>query len=144
MAKEFIYVMKGVRKLYGTKEVFKDIWLSFYPGAKIGVLGPNGAGKSTLLKIMAGVDREFDGEAWAAEGTKIGYLPQEPQLDPALTVFENVMLALKDKKAVLDKFNQISNAFAEPDADMDALLAEQAELQERIDAENLWDSGARG
>lgn len=139
MAKEFIYVMKGVRKLYGTKEVFKDIWLSFYPGAKIGVLGPNGAGKSTLLKILAGVDKEYDGEAWAAEGTKIGYLQQEPHLDPTKNVFENIMLALGEKKAILDRFNEISNEFASPDADFDKLLAEQAELQEKIDANNLWD-----
>ena len=139
MAREFIYVMKGVRKLYGTREVFKDIWLSFYPGAKIGVIGPNGAGKSTMLKIMAGEDKEFDGEAWAAEGTKVGFLKQEPQLDESKNVFENIMLAVADKKAILDRFNEVSNAFAEPDADMDKLLAEQAELQERIDAENLWD-----
>ncbi len=139
MAREFIYVMKGVRKLYGTREVFKDIWLSFYPGAKIGVIGPNGSGKSTMLKIMAGEDKEFDGEAWAAQGTKIGFLKQEPQLDESKTVFENVMLGVADRKAVLDRFNEVSNKFAEPDADMDKLLAEQAELQERIDAENLWD-----
>lgn len=139
MAKEFIYVMKGVRKLYGTKEVFKDIWLSFYPGAKIGVIGPNGAGKSTLLKILAGEDKQFDGEAWAAQGTKIGYLKQEPQLDESKTVFENVMLALSEKKAILDRFNEISNEFANPDCDMEKLLEEQAALQEKIDNENLWD-----
>ncbi len=139
MAKEFIFVMKGVRKLYGTKEVFKDIWLSFYPGAKIGVIGPNGAGKSTLLKIMAGEDKEFDGEAWPAEGTKIGFLKQEPQLDASKNVFDNIMLALADKKKVLDRFNEISNEFANPDCDMEKLLEEQAKLQEQIDNENLWD-----
>ena len=142
MSKEFIFVIKGLRKLYGTKEVFKDIWLSFYPGAKIGVIGPNGAGKSTVLKIMAGIDKEFDGEAWAAEGTKIGYLPQEPQLDPTKTVIQNVMANLGERKEIVDRFNEISEKFADPDLnpdEMDALIAEQGELQERIDATNAWD-----
>jgi ATP-binding cassette ChvD family protein len=133
--------MKGVRKNYGTREVFKDIWLSFYPGAKIGVIGPNGSGKSTLLKIMAGIDHEYDGEAWPMEGLKIGYLEQEPKLDPALNVFENIMVSLKDRQALVDRYNEVSNKFAEEmsDDDMNNLLAEQADLQEKIDAVNGWD-----
>jgi ATP-binding cassette ChvD family protein len=141
MAKEFIYVIKGLRKVYATKEVFKDIWLSFYPGAKIGVIGPNGAGKSTILKIMAGIDKEFDGEAWAAEGTKIGYLPQEPHLDPTKNVIDNIMSTLGERKEIVDRFNAISEKFADPDLspdDMEKLIAEQGELQERIDATNAW------
>ncbi len=139
MSKEFIFVIKGLRKVYGTREVFKDIWLSFYPGAKIGVIGPNGAGKSSILRIMAGIDKQFDGEAWPAAGTKIGYLEQEPQLNPSKNVFDNIMEALGGKKAILDRYNEIANEFANPDADMDKLLAEQSELQEKIDAQNLWD-----
>ena len=141
MSDKFVYVMKGVRKNYGTREVFKDIWLSFYPGAKIGVIGPNGSGKSTLLKIMAGIDHEYDGEAWPMEGLKIGYLEQEPKLDPALNVFENIMVSLKDRQALVDRYNEVSNKFAEEmsDDDMNNLLAEQADLQEKIDAVNGWD-----
>ncbi|HYE51507.1 MAG TPA: energy-dependent translational throttle protein EttA [Azospirillaceae bacterium] len=140
MAHQYIYVMKGLTKVYpGGRKVFENIWLSFYPGAKIGVLGVNGAGKSTLLKIMAGIDKDFSGEAWAANGVKVGYLPQEPQLDPTKTVGENVMEALAETKALVDRFNEVSNAMADPDADFDALMAEQAELQEKIDAADAWE-----
>ncbi|MBN8531504.1 MAG: ATP-binding cassette domain-containing protein, partial [Alphaproteobacteria bacterium] len=139
---QYIYVMKDMSKAYaGGKKVLENIWLSFYPGAKIGVIGPNGAGKSTLLKIMAGVDKDFTGEAWPAEGVKVGYLPQEPQLDAKKTVFENVMEGVREKKALVDKFNEVSARFAEElsDAEMNSLLEEQGKLQELIDAGNLWD-----
>ncbi|MFN4164040.1 MAG: energy-dependent translational throttle protein EttA [Ferrovibrio sp.] len=139
---QYIYVMKGLGKTYpGGKQVLKDIWLSFLPGAKIGVLGLNGAGKSTLLKIMAGLDKDFTGEAWAADGVKVGYLPQEPQLDPAKDVLGNVMEGVAETKALLDRFEEVSNKFAEvtDDDEMNALIAEQAELQEKIDAANAWD-----
>ncbi|MBC7671681.1 MAG: energy-dependent translational throttle protein EttA [Polaromonas sp.] len=139
MAPQFIYVMKSLRKVVPpAKVILDDIWLSFYPGAKIGVLGANGAGKSTLLRIMAGMDENFQGEAWAAKGTKIGYLQQEPHLDPTLDVRGNVMLAVADQRKLLDRFNAISAAFAEPDADFDKLLDEQARVQERIDTLDLW------
>jgi sulfate-transporting ATPase len=139
MAPQFIYVMKSLRKVVPpAKIILDDIWLSFYPGAKIGVLGANGAGKSTLLRIMAGVDENFQGEAWSAKGTKIGYLAQEPQLDDTKNVRENVMEAVADQKKLLDRFNAISAAFAEPDADFDKLLDEQAKVQERIDTLDLW------
>ena len=122
------------------KEVLKDISLSFYYGAKIGIIGQNGAGKSTLLRIMAGIDQEFQGEAWIEPGRTAGYLPQEPQLDPNLTVKENVMQAVAKKQAVLDRFNEISMKFAEPmeDDEMNKLLDEQAKLQDIIDAQDLW------
>ncbi|MEO7084082.1 MAG: energy-dependent translational throttle protein EttA [Gemmatimonadaceae bacterium] len=137
----FIYVMKDLRKVVPpSREILRGIWLSFYHGAKIGVLGSNGAGKSTLLRIMAGVDTDFIGEAWAAEGTRIGYLPQEPQLDPTLDVLGNVELAVKAQRALLQEFQDISMAFAEPmnDTAMDKLLARQARVQEQIDAHDLW------
>jgi sulfate-transporting ATPase len=131
--------MKSLRKVVQpSKVILDDIWLSFYPGAKIGVLGANGAGKSSLLRIMAGVDQDFQGEAWAAKGTKIGYLPQEPQLDPTKNVRENVELAVAEQRKLLDRFNEISMAFAEPDADFDKLMAEQGRVQERIDTLDLW------
>ncbi|WP_025899203.1 energy-dependent translational throttle protein EttA [Sneathiella glossodoripedis] len=139
---QYIYVMNGLGKTYpGGKQVLKDIRLSFFPGAKIGVLGLNGAGKSTLLKIMAGIETEFTGEAWAADGVKVGYLAQEPELDPAKDVLGNVMDGVGEKKALLDKFNEISARFAEEltDDEMNNLIAEQGELQEQIDAQNLWD-----
>src|SRR5690606_5754032 len=139
---QYIYVMNGLSKTYpGGKQVLKDIRLSFFPGAKIGVLGLNGAGKSTLLKIMAGIETEFQGEAWAADGVKIGYLAQEPELDPAKDVLGNVMDGVAEKRALLDKFNEVSARFAEEltDDEMNALIAEQGELQEQIDAQNLWD-----
>ena len=141
---QYIYVMKGLRKVYGGgREVLKDIWLSFFPGAKIGVLGLNGAGKSTLLRIMAGLETDFDGEAWAAEGAKVGYLPQEPELDPAKDVAGNVMEGVAETKALLDRFEAVSARFAEEltSEEMDALIAEQAELQEQIDAADAWDLG---
>ena len=139
---QYVYVMKDLTKSFpGGREVFKGITLSFLPGVKIGVLGVNGAGKSTLLKIMAGIETEYGGEAWAAEGVRVGYLPQEPQLDPDKTVGENVETAFASVKAALDRFNEISNKFAEPmsDEEMNDLLAEQADLQTQIDAGNGWD-----
>ncbi|MCK8784671.1 energy-dependent translational throttle protein EttA [Roseomonas sp. NAR14] len=139
---QYVYVMKDLTKSYpGGREVFKGITLSFLPDAKIGVLGPNGAGKSTLMRIMAGQDKEFGGEAWAAPGATVGYLSQEPWLDPEKTVGENVMEAFATLKGQLDRFNEISAKFAEPmdDEEMNTLLAEQAELQEKIDAGNGWD-----
>jgi energy-dependent translational throttle protein EttA len=141
-AYQYIYVMKGLNKTFpGGKQVLKDIWLSFLPGAKIGVLGLNGSGKSTLLKIMAGQDDSYTGEAWAAEGAKVGYLEQEPQLDPKKDVLGNVMDGAGEMATMLARFEEVSNAFSDPDADMDKLIAEQAELQEKIDAGNGWDLG---
>src|SRR6185437_11989549 len=138
---QYIYVMKGLGKTFaGGREVLRDIWLSFLPGAKIGVLGLNGAGKSTLLKIMAGEERDFVGEAWAAEGARVGFLPQEPTLDPAKDVAGNVMEGLAETKALIDRFEAVSARFAEAlsDDEMTALVEEQAELQEKIDAANAW------
>jgi len=137
----FIYVMKDLRKVVPpSREILRGIWLSFYHGAKIGVLGANGAGKSSLLRIMAGVDHDFQGEAWAAEGTRIGYLSQEPELDPSLDVRGNVELAVKAQRELLDEFQSISMQFAEPmsDSAMEKLLARQARVQEQIDAHDLW------
>jgi len=137
----FIYVMKDLRKVVPpSREILRGIWLSFYHGAKIGVLGANGAGKSSLLRIMAGVDHDFIGEAWAAEGTRIGYLSQEPELDPNLDVRGNVELAVQTQRDLLDEFQNISMQFAEPmsDAAMEKLLARQARVQEQIDAHDLW------
>ena len=126
--------MQGVSKTYpGGKKCFENIHLSFLPGVKIGVVGVNGAGKSTLMKIMAGIDKEFQGEAWSAEGAKVGYLPQEPELNEALTVRENVMLGVAPKKAILDRYNELAMNYSDDTAD------EMAELQDKIDAENLWD-----
>ncbi len=139
---QYIYVMKGLSKAYpGGRQVLKDIWLSFLPGAKIGVLGLNGAGKSTLLKIMAGLDKEFNGEAWSAEGTSVGYLSQEPELDPDKDVSGNVFEGLGEAKALVDRFEEVNARFAEEmsEDEMDALIAEQAELQEKIDAADAWD-----
>jgi ATP-binding cassette ChvD family protein len=139
---QYIYVMKGLNKTFpGGKQVLKDIWLSFLPGAKIGVLGLNGSGKSTLLKIMAGRDDSFTGEAWAAEGVKVGLLEQEPGLDPAKDVLGNVMDGAGEMARMLARFEEVSNAFSDPDADMDKLIEEQGELQEKIDAGNGWDLG---
>ncbi|MBE9605212.1 energy-dependent translational throttle protein EttA [Acetobacteraceae bacterium H6797] len=145
-AYQYVYVMKDLTKSYpGGREIFKGITLSFLPTAKIGVLGPNGAGKSTLMRIMAGIDKEFGGEAWAAEGAKVGYLPQEPQLDPNKTVGENVRDAFVELSRQLDRFNEISMKFGEEmtDDEMNALLAEQAELQEKIDAADGWEVDRR-
>jgi ATP-binding cassette ChvD family protein len=142
VAPQFIYVMKDLRKVVPpSREILRGIWLSFYPGAKIGVLGGNGAGKSSLLRIMAGVDQDFQGEAWPAQGTKIGYLPQEPVLDPKLDVKGNVELAVSAQRALLKKFEDISAKFAEPMSDdaMAKLIDEQGKVQEQIDAQNLWE-----
>ncbi|MBN66961.1 MAG: energy-dependent translational throttle protein EttA, partial [Rickettsiales bacterium] len=134
MSVRYVYVMKGLSKSYpGGKEVLKDIWLSFLPGAKIGIVGHNGAGKSTLLKIMAGKITEFNGEAWPAEGIKVGYLEQEPELDENKTVHENVMDGLAEKKALIDRYNEIMADYSDDVAD------EAAELQDKIDAANAWD-----
>jgi energy-dependent translational throttle protein EttA len=134
--------MKDLRKVVPpSREILRGIWLSFYPGAKIGVLGANGAGKSSLLRIMAGVDHDFQGEAWPHEGTRIGYLSQEPQLDPSKNVKENVDIAVKPTLDLLKKFEEISNKFAEPmsDEQMTKLLDQQAKVQEKIDAVNAWE-----
>lgn len=134
MARQFIYHMHGMSKAYaGGKKVLDNIHLSFYPDAKIGVLGPNGSGKSTLLKIMAGIDTEFQGEAWADKGAKVGYLAQEPELDPALNVLGNVMTGVKEKKAIVDRYNELMMDYSDETAD------EATALQDKIDAENLWD-----
>ena len=142
MAHQYIFTMQNLRKVVPPqREILKGIWLSFLPGAKIGVIGPNGAGKSSLLRIMAGVDQEFQGEARPADGIKIGYLPQEPQLDPNKNVLENVAEAVKDVRALLTRFEEVSNQLGEPmDGDqMEKLLDEQAKLQDRIDAVNGWE-----
>ena len=144
--KKYIYVMKGLSKAYpGGRQVLKDIWLSFFPGAKIGVLGLNGAGKSSLLKIMAGLDDSISGEAWAADGVKVGYLAQEPELDDARTVGENVMDGVAPLKTLLDRFNEVSMRFGEDltDDEMNGLIEEQAGLQEQIDAADAWNLDRR-
>ncbi len=139
---QYVYVMKDVSKAYpGGRQVLKNITLSFLPGAKIGVLGHNGAGKSTLMKIMAGLDTEYSGEAWAAEGVKVGYLQQEPHLDESKNVYENILDGVKEKKEILDQFNAISARFADgmSEDEMNNLITEQGELQEKIDAMDLWE-----
>ena len=137
-AYQYVYHMDGVSKTYpGGKKCFENIRLSFLPGVKIGVVGVNGAGKSTLMRIMAGLDKDFTGEAWAAEGARVGYLPQEPKLDEALTVRENVMLGVADKKAKLDRFNELAMNYSDETAD------EMAQLQDEIDSQNLWDLDAQ-
>jgi len=133
MARQFIYHMSGLTKAYGPKKVLENIHLSFYPDAKIGILGPNGAGKSTVLRIMAGLDREFTGEAWLAEGATCGYLPQEPELDPALNVIGNVMEGVAAKKAIVDRYNELMMNYSDETAE------ESARLQDEMDARNLWD-----
>ncbi len=140
MSYQYVYVMKGLTKSINGKEILKETWLSFLPGAKIGIIGHNGAGKSTIMKIMAGLDKEYEGEAFVADGVKIGYLPQEPQLDPNKNVFENIMDGLAEKKALIDEFNEVSAKFAEEmtDDEMNDLLAKQADLQEKIDACDGW------
>jgi len=137
-AYQYVYHMDGVSKTYpGGKKLFENIRLSFLPGVKIGVVGVNGAGKSTLLKIMAGLDKDFSGEAWAAEGARVGYLPQEPTLDESLNVRENVMLGVAGKKAKLDRFNELAMNYSDDTAD------EMAALQDEIDSANLWDLDAQ-
>jgi len=142
MAHQYIYVMKDLKKIVPPKrEILKGIWLSFYPGAKIGVIGGNGAGKSTLLRIMAGVDREFLGEAWPAEGVRVGYLPQEPQLDPTKDVRGNVEDGVGEVRSLLTRFDEINARLGEPlgDDEMEKVLAEQARVQDAIEAANGWD-----
>jgi sulfate-transporting ATPase len=142
MAEQYIYVMKDLRKIYPpNREVLKGIWLSFFPGAKIGVLGLNGSGKSTLLKIMAGEVKEFGGEAWAAKGTRVGYLSQEPRLDEAKNVLGNVEEGVAETRALLDRYDAINARFGETmtDAEMDKLMAEQGRVQDQIDAVNAWE-----
>ena len=139
---QYVYVMQNFTKVFPNgKELFKGITLSFLPGAKIGVLGVNGAGKSTLLKIMAGVDKDFNGEAWAAEGVRVGYLEQEPKLDPNKNVMENIMDCMGEVRDLLKRYEEVSMKFAEPmsDDEMNALIEEQAALQEKIDACDGWD-----
>ncbi|WP_018234592.1 energy-dependent translational throttle protein EttA [Ensifer sp. BR816] len=133
MARQFIYHMAGLNKAYGNKKVLENIHLSFYPDAKIGILGPNGAGKSTVLRIMAGLDHEYTGEAWVAEGATVGYLPQEPQLDAQKTVLENVMEGVAPKKAIIDRYNELMMNYSDETAE------EGAKLQDIIDSQNLWD-----
>ena len=133
MARQFIYHMSGLNKAYGAKKVLENVHLSFYPDAKIGILGPNGAGKSTVLKIMAGLDKEWTGEAWLAEGATCGYLAQEPQLDASLDVLGNVMIGVAKKKAILDRYNELMMDYSDENAE------EAAKIQDVIDAQNLWD-----
>ena len=133
MARQFIYHMAGLNKSYGTKKVLENIHLSFYPDAKIGILGPNGAGKSTVLRIMAGLDKEFTGEAWLAQGATCGYLPQEPKLDEGKDVMGNVMEGVADKQAILDRYNELMMNYSDETAE------EGAKLQDIIDSQNLWD-----
>ncbi len=131
---QYVYVMKGLSKTYpGGKQVLKDIWLSFYPGAKIGIVGVNGSGKSTLMRLMAGQDKEFTGEAWAADGIRTGYLPQEPQLDPSKNVRDNVMEGVAKRKALVDRYNEIASNYSDETAD------EMGRLQDEIEAQGLWD-----
>ena len=134
MARQFAYHMEGVTKTFPpSRKVLENIHLSFYPDAKIGVLGVNGAGKSTLLRIMAGIDKEYSGEAWAAEGVRVGYLPQEPRLDPAKSVRENVMEGVAPQKAIVDRYNEIAANYSDETAD------EMTKLQDEIEAKGLWD-----
>ncbi|MEA2879860.1 MAG: hypothetical protein QOF14_5056, partial [Hyphomicrobiales bacterium] len=133
MARQFIYHMQGLSKTYPTRKVLENINLSFYPDAKIGVLGVNGSGKSTLLRIMAGIDKEYVGEGWVAEGARVGYLEQEPHLDETKSVRENVMEGVAPKKALIDRYNEIAANYSDETAD------EMSKLQDEIDSKNLWD-----
>src|SRR5881394_3042290 len=138
MSAQYIFTMHRLNRVHPPdKHVLKDVTLAFLPGAKIGVLGPNGSGKSTLLRIMAGIDTEFTGEAWAADGAKIGYLPQEPQLDEALDVLGNVMTGVKEKKDIVDRYNELMMNYSDETAD------EATKLQDLIDSQNLWDLEAQ-
>ncbi len=141
MAQQYIFQIFDLCKKHGQKEILKNINLSFYPGAKIGVLGRNGSGKSTLLKIMAGWDKDFEGEARLSEGFTVGYLPQEPKLNPDKTVFENVMEAVEPIKKILRRYDEINEKFAEPmePEEMEKLLAEQAKVQDQIELHNAWE-----
>src|SRR3974390_3809737 len=137
--RQFVYHMQGLTKTYpGNRKVLENVNLSFYPDAKIGGLGVNGAGKSTLLRIMAGIDTEYAGDGWVAEGARVGYLPQEPQLDPDKTVRENVMEGVAAKKALLDRYNEIASNYSDETAD------EMAKLQDEIDSKNLLDLNTQG
>src|ERR1700734_136067 len=133
MARQFVYFMQGLSKTYPTRKVLDNVHLQFYPDAKIGVLGVNGAGKSTLLRIMAGLDKEYSGEAWAAQGARVGYLPQEPQLDPTKSVRGNVMEGVAPQKAVVDRYNELAVNYSDETAD------EMTKLQDEIEAKGLWD-----
>src|ERR1700739_189720 len=134
MARQFVYHMQGLTKTYpGNRKVLENVHLQFYPDAKIGVLGVNGSGKSMLLRIMAGLDKDFSGEAWAGQGARVGYLPQEPQLDPELSVRENVMLGVSASKAILDRYNELAMNYSDETAD------EMTRLQDEIEAKGLWD-----
>jgi ATPase subunit of ABC transporter with duplicated ATPase domains len=133
MARQFVYFMQGLTKSYPTRKVLDNVHLSFYPDAKIGVLGVNGSGKSTLLKIMAGLDKEYNGEAWVADGARVGYLEQEPHLDAAKSVRENVMEGVAKQKAILDRYNELAMNYSEETAD------EMTKLQDEIEAQGLWD-----
>src|SRR5580700_3139515 len=138
MARQFVYFMQGLSKTYpGNRKVLDNVHLSFYPDAKIGVLGVNGAGKSTLLRIMAGIDTEFNGEGWAADGARVGYLPQEPQLDAAKSVRENVMEGVAVQKAILDRYNELALNYSDETAD------EMTRLQDEIESKGLWDLDAK-
>src|SRR5487761_1425941 len=141
MGQQYIYQISGLTKKYAQREVLKEIWLAFYPGAKIGVLGRNGSGKSTLLRIMAGADKEFDGEARLADGFSVGYVPQEPMLTPDKDVRGNLEEAVARTRGLLKRFDEINARFAEPldDAQMEKLLAEQSKVQDQIDAVNAWE-----
>ena len=135
---KFVFHMDGVSKTFpGGKKLFENIRLSFLPGVKIGVVGVNGTGKSTLMKIMAGLDKEFVGEAWAAKGVKVGYLPQEPELDPNLNVRDNINQAIKEKKDLLEKFNEVAVQVGENYTD--ELMELMTELQDKIDSDDLWE-----
>src|ERR1700689_4262219 len=134
MARQFVYHMEGLTKTYpGNRKVLENIHLSFYPDAKIGVLGVNGAGKSTLLRIMAGLDKEYNGEAWVAQGARVGYLPQEPQLDASKSGRDNVMEGVAPQKAIVDRYNEIAINYSDETAD------EMTKLQDEIEAKGLWD-----
>src|SRR6202140_182133 len=134
MARQFVYFMQGLSKTYpGNRKVLDNVHLSFYPDAKIGVLGVNGSGKSTLLRIMAGIDKEFNGEAWVAQGARVGYLSQEPQIDAEKSVRENVMLGLAPQKAVPDRYNELAMNYSDENAE------EMTRLQDEIEAKGLWD-----
>jgi ATP-binding cassette ChvD family protein len=143
MAEQYIYTIENLSKLYGKREVLKNIWLAFYPGAKIGVIGPNGAGKSSLLRVMAGVDTDTLGSARLTPGFTVGFVPQEPRLTPKKSVLDNIEEAVADKRALLKRFEEVGLEMAEPDADIEKLSDEMSRLQDKIDAENLWELDRR-